>query len=163
MILTGNSKQYLGKAHTKEQVNKLSAEEMDRLFSNYEAKLWGQMVKSQGKSIIRMYSMGACAILGMSNQEVLSEDLESDPCLNSALQRVTCELYYRFGSFLAPLSIGLITSRYYYQNMVLKMEEQMEMTNLTSEQPTTPNKCTGLGASMAAELVIGFWFGLELF
>ena len=55
-----------------------------------------------------MYSMGACAVLGISNQ-----DLENDPFLNSALQRFTCELYYRFGSFLAPLSVGLITSRHY--------------------------------------------------
>ena len=86
---------------------------MDKLFSNYEAKLLGQMVKSLGKSIIRMYSMGACAVLGMTNQDALSEDLEFDPFLNSALQMVTCELYNRFGSFLAPLSVGLTTSRHY--------------------------------------------------
>ena len=54
--------------------------------------------------------MGACAMLGISNQDASSEDLENDPFLNSALQRFTCELYYRFGSFLAPLSVGLITS-----------------------------------------------------
>ena len=71
------------------------------------------MVKSLGKSIINMYSMGACTALRISNQDALSEDLENDPFLNSALQRFTCELYYRFGSFLAPLSIGLITSRHY--------------------------------------------------
>ena len=53
------------------------------------------------------------AVLGMSNQDALSEDLENDPFLNSALQRFTCDLYYRFGSFLAPLSIGIITSRHY--------------------------------------------------
>ena len=71
------------------------------------------MVKSLGKSIINMYSMGACAALGISNQDALSEDLENDPFLNSALQRFTCELYYRFGSFLAPLSAGLFTIRHY--------------------------------------------------
>ena len=57
-----------------------------------------------------MYSMGACAVLGINNQEALSEDLENDPF---SLQRFTCKLYYRFGSFLAPLSIGIITSRHY--------------------------------------------------
>ena len=57
--------------------------------------------------------MGACAALGISNQDALSEDLENDPFLNSALQRLTCELYYRFGSFLAPLSVGIIKSRHY--------------------------------------------------
>ena len=70
------------------------------------------MVKSSGKSIINMYSMGACSELGITNQEALSKDLENNPFLNSALQRFTCELYYRFGSFLA-LSIGIITSRHY--------------------------------------------------
>ena len=43
----------------------------------------------------------------------MSEDLENDPFLNSALQRFTCEVYYRFGLFLAPLSVGIITSRHY--------------------------------------------------
>ena len=112
-VLTGNSKLYLGKVYTEDQLTKLSKEEVERLFNNYEAKLLGQMVKSLGHSIINMYSMGACAVLGISNQEVLSEDFENDPFLNSALQRFTCELYNRFSSFLAPLSIGIITSRHY--------------------------------------------------
>ena len=57
--------------------------------------------------------MAACTGLGINNQDVLSNDLENDPFLNSALQRFTCDLYYRFGSFLAPLSVGLITGRHY--------------------------------------------------
>ena len=40
-VLTGNSKQYLRIAYTEEQVCKLSAEEVDKFFSNYEAKLLG--------------------------------------------------------------------------------------------------------------------------
>ena len=71
------------------------------------------MVKSLGKSIINMYSMRACAALGITNQDALSEDLENDSFLKSALQRFTCELYYRFGSFLAPLSVAIITSKNY--------------------------------------------------
>ena len=112
-ILTGNSKLYLGKVYTEEQLAKLNKEEVEKLFNNYEAKLSGQMVHLLGCSIINMYAMGACSVLGITNQEALSEDLENDPFLNSALQRFTCELYYRFGSFLAPLSVGIITSRHY--------------------------------------------------
>ena len=112
-VLTGNSKLYLDKVYTEEQLAKLSEEEVEKLFNNYEAKLSGQMVKSLGKSILNMYSMGACSALGIRNQEALSEDLENDPFLNYTLQRFTCEPYYRFGSFLAPLSIGIITSRHY--------------------------------------------------
>ena len=43
-VLTGNSKLYLGKVYTEDQLAKLS-EEVDKLFNNYEAKLSGQMVK----------------------------------------------------------------------------------------------------------------------
>ena len=66
-ILTGNSKLYLGKAYTEDQLAKLNDEEVEKLFNNYKAKLSGQMVKSLGCSIINMYLMGACAALGMSN------------------------------------------------------------------------------------------------
>ena len=112
-ILTRNSKLYLGQVYTEEKIKELNEEEVEKLFNNYEAKLSGQMVKSLGCSIINMYSMGACSALGLTNQVALSEDLENDSFLNSALQRFTCELYYRFGSFLAPLSVGIITSRHY--------------------------------------------------
>ena len=50
-ILTGNSKLYLGKTYTEDQLAKLSEEEVEKLFNNYEAKLLGQMVKSFGKSL----------------------------------------------------------------------------------------------------------------
>ena len=76
-----------------------------------------------------MYSMGACSALGISNQDALSEDLENDPFLNSALQRFTCELYYRFGSFLAPLSVGTITSRHYLLSECNKNGERTSGTN----------------------------------
>ena len=112
-VLTGNSKLYLGKVYTEDQLAKLNEKEVEKLFKNYKAKLLGQMVKSLRCSIINMYSMGACAALGITNQDALSEDLENDPFLNSALQRATCELYYRFSSFLAPLSVGIIMSRHY--------------------------------------------------
>ena len=115
-VLTRNSKLYLGKVYTEDQLTKLNKEEVEKLFNNYEAKLSSQMVKSLGKSIINMYSMGACAVLGISSQEALSEDLENlenDPFPNSALQRFTCELYYRFRSFLSQISVGIIMSRHY--------------------------------------------------
>ena len=127
-ILTGNSKLYLGKVYTEEKIKELSEEEVEKPFNNYEAKLSGQMVKSLGCSIINMYSMGACAALGINNQDALSEDLENNPFLNSALQRFTCELYYRFSSFLGPLSIGMIMSRCYLS----KHNENGERTSGTS-------------------------------
>ena len=148
-ILTGNSKLYLGKVYTEDQLAKLSEEEVERLFNNYEAKLLGQMVKSFGKSIINMYSMGACAALGITNQDALNEDLENNPFLNSALLRFTCELYYRFGSFLAPLSVGIIARKHYlYEH------------DKNGERGTGDNK--NGGGSFLGMGMVGFCFGIGL-
>ena len=138
-VLTGNSKLYLGKVYTEEKIKELNEEEVEKLFNNYEAKLSGQMVKSLGCSIINMYSMGACSALEITNQDALSEDLENDPFLNSALQRFTCELYYRFGSFLAPLSIGIITSRHYLSEHNKNGNGKQERTSGTSETGDNKN------------------------
>ena len=138
-VLTENSKLYLGRVYTEDQLAKLSKEEVEKLFNNYEAKLSGQMVKSLGKSIINMYSMGACSALGITNQDALSEDLENNPFLNSALQRFTCKLYYRFGSFLAPLSVGIITSRHY----LYECNKNGERTSGTSETGGAEAPATG--------------------
>ena len=49
-ILTGNSKLYLHKVYT-EKIKELKEEEIEKLLNDYEAKLSGQMVKSDGKVI----------------------------------------------------------------------------------------------------------------
>ena len=74
------------------------------------------MTKSLAKSIINLYSNFACSVLGVGNQQDLSTDLECDPFLNTAMQRFTCDLYYRFGTLLAPVSVGIITGKHYAKN-----------------------------------------------
>ena len=69
------------------------------LLDRYESVLGAQMTKSLGKSVINLYSNIACSVLGIGNRQDLSNDLECDPFLNTALQRLTCDLYYRFGAF----------------------------------------------------------------
>ena len=71
------------------------------------------MTKLLGKSIIHLYSNIACSVLGIGNQQDLSNDLECDPFLNTAMQRFTCDLYYRFDAFLAPVSIAIVTGKHY--------------------------------------------------
>ena len=158
-ILTGNRKLYLGKAYTEDQLAKLSKEEVEKLFNNYEAKLSGQMVKSLGRSIINMYSMGACAVLGITNQDALNEDLENDPFLNSALQRFTCELYYIFSSFLAPLSVGIIMSRHYLSERN-KNGERTNGTIAMGDRGPKRELLSSIGLFIGTRL-LGFWFGVR--
>ena len=98
--------------------------------------------------------MGACAALGITNQDALNEDLENDPFLNSALQGATCELYYRFGSFLAPLSIGIIMSRHYSS----ERNKNGERTNGETSD-LKRELLSSIGLFIGTGLLI-FWFGV---
>ena len=97
-VLSGNSKMYLGKEYTEEQINKMDCNDVNTLLNRYESVLSAQMTISLGKSIINLYSNIACSVLGVGNQQELSTDLECDPFLNTAMQRFTCNFYYRFGA-----------------------------------------------------------------
>ena len=94
------------------------------LLNKYESVLRVQMTKSLGKSVINLYSNIACSVLGTGNQQELSTNLESDPFLNTALQRFSCDLYYCFGALLAPVSVGIITGKHYAKNSITKLNDR---------------------------------------
>ena len=93
-ILSGNSKMYLGKEYTEEQINKMDCNDVNTLSNIYESILSAQMTKSLGKAVLNLYSNLAFSVLGIGNQQELSTDLECDPFFNTAMQRFTCDLYY---------------------------------------------------------------------
>ena len=125
-VLSGNSKQYLGKEYTEQQINEMDGNSVNTLINRYESVLSAQMTKSFGKSVINLYSNLACSVLGVGNQQELSTDLESDPFLNTAMQRFTCDLYYRFDALLAPVSAGIITGKHYAKNSIAKLNDRSD-------------------------------------
>ena len=125
-VLSGNSKMYLGKEYTEEQINKMDCNNVNTLLNRNKSILSSQMTKSLGKSIINLYYNTACSVLGVGNQQELSTDLECDPFLNTAMQRFTCNLYYRVGVLLAPVSVGIITGKHYTKNYITKLNDRSD-------------------------------------
>ena len=99
------------------------------LSNRYQSVLSAQMTKSLGKSVINLYSNVACSVLGIGNQQDSSDDLECDPFLSTAMQRFTSDLYYRFGAFLVPVSVGIITGKHYSKNSVTKLNDRSNNGN----------------------------------
>ena len=71
-VLSGNSKMYLGKEYTEQQINEMDCNSVNALLNRYESVLNAQMTKSLGKSVINLYSNIACSVLGVGNQQELS-------------------------------------------------------------------------------------------
>ena len=115
---------YLGKEYTEQQINEMDCTNVNTLLNRYKSVLSAQMTKSLCKSIINLYSNVACSVLGVGNQQELSTELESDPFLNTALERFTCDSYYRFGTMLAPVSVGIITGKHYAESSITKLNDR---------------------------------------
>ena len=137
-VLSGNSKTYLGKEYIEQQINEMDCTNVNTLLNRYESVSSAQMTKSLGKSVINLYSNIACSVLGIGNQQDLSDDLECGPFLNTALQRLTCDLYYRFDALLAPASIAIITGKHYAKNSVTKLNGKSNSGNC---DPTKSRNC----------------------
>ena len=74
-VLSGNSKMYLRKEYTEEQINEMDCTNVNTLLNRYESVLSAQMTKSLDKSVINLYSNLACSVLGVGNQQELSSCL----------------------------------------------------------------------------------------
>ena len=53
-VLSGNSKMYLGKEYTEQQINEMDYNSINTLLNRYESVLSSQMTKSLGKSVINL-------------------------------------------------------------------------------------------------------------
>ena len=132
---------YLGKEYNEQQINDMDCTNVNTLLNRYESILSAQMTKSLSKSVINLYSNLACSVLGIGNQQELSTDLESDPFLNTTMQRFTCDLYYRFGALLAPVSVGIITGKHYAKNSVTKLNDRTcDSAKRNSNQTEEPSE-----------------------
>ena len=110
----GQARQYLGKAWTVEEIDALGDDEVGKLYARYEARLWAAMTKTLGRAALQLYTAAASLLLPIppENQRPLMEDLESDPFVSHALTSTACELYYRYGKLLAPITAALTTVKY---------------------------------------------------
>ena len=105
---------------------------VEYLLNRYESVLSAQMTKSLGKSVINLYLNVTCSVLGIGNQQDLSNDLGCDPFLNTAMQRFTCDLYCHFVAFLAPVSVGVTTDKHYAKNSGTKLNDRSDNGNCES-------------------------------
>lgn len=110
----GKARQYLGRAITAEQIDSTPDDEIEKLYARYESRLGAAMTQTLGAAAVQLYATAAGAILPIppENHPKLIADLEADPFISHALSTVACELYHRYGMYLAPLTAAVTTARY---------------------------------------------------
>ena len=101
-----------GQAFTADKIDALDNTEIDKMYARYEARLGAAMTKTLGSATLQLYAGVASMFLPIENQPGLIADLEGDPFVGHALSSATCELYHRYGVFLAPFTAALTTMKH---------------------------------------------------
>ena len=114
IVVGGQARQYIGKSLNAEQIEAMPADQVDRLYTRYEARLGATMTKTLGQAAIQLYAAAAGRVLPIppTSQPALMAELEADPFVSHAVSALACELYHRYGMFLAPLTAALTTARH---------------------------------------------------
>ena len=114
IVAGGTARKYLGKQLTLAQVDEMTDDEVSKHYCRYEARLGASMTKTLGASALQMYSLVAGTFLPIppENQPQLVSDLIEDPFVEHALTTACCELYYRYGMYLAPLTAAMTTVKH---------------------------------------------------
>ena len=142
----GRARQYLGKALSVDQVENMEDEEVEKLYGRYEARLGAAMTKTLGAAALQLYTSVATMFLPIPPEEQpeLLAELEADPFVEHAVSSATCEMYHRFGMYLAPVTAALTTLRHCWFG---HGAHNMDDTDVTSEDggrsDDTGTECLG--------------------
>ena len=112
IVAGGTAQKYIGNRLTLAQIDEMGDDEIFKHYGRYEARLGASMTKTLGASALQMYALVAGNLLPIppENHALLVADFEEDPFVEHALTTACCELYYRYGMYLAPLAAAMTTA-----------------------------------------------------
>ena len=137
LIAGGKGGQYLGSSYTTDKIDKMTDDEVDKLYARYEARLGAVMTKTLGSSVLQLFASIAGMLLPIppDNQSKLVQDLDEDPFVGHALSTACCELYHKYGMFLAPLTAAITTAKY------CQFRHKSNTNNIDGSCTTTAGSC----------------------
>jgi hypothetical protein len=113
---------FKGKNVTLEMVDVMSDADVEELNSRVEARLGAVMSKSLGSSLL--HCLGATTNTGRREKR-FSQRVGRRPVRLTWLQATCCELYYRYGMYLAPLSETVITAKHCNWQLMKSSDERV--------------------------------------
>ena len=138
----GKTRQYLGTELSIEQIQQMSPQDIEKYHCRYEAQLGSRMVRSVGQTALTLYAKLVSLFAPIDSEQDLTYDLTQDPVVTKSLESLACDLYYRFGTLLAPLIMGLITVNHIDFNYIKNERTRESGESEPPEQSTSAGELT---------------------
>lgn len=98
--------------HPMDKLCDMTDEEIDAEYEKYQRRIGAVMVKTIGKTLLTLYSNIVSYFVNIEDTARLIEELDEDPFIDHAMNKTCCELYHKYGMYLAPLTTIITTAKY---------------------------------------------------
>ena len=96
-----------------ERLCNMTDEEIDAEYEHYERRVGAVLVKTLGKTLLTLYSNVVSYFITIDDIPELIQELNEDPFIDHAMNRTCCELYHKYGMYLAPLTTIITTAKHF--------------------------------------------------
>lgn len=149
VVISGKSKEYLGKQYSTNEIESLDEKDLAKLYARYEGVLGGLITKTLKRHICNSYTKLVeffCPAvsngkLKLEQSDELAQQLNEGPFIDLALTSLTCQMYHKYGHFLAPFEVAILTSNFVKMNLDESSEQQVadQKLELKNNQSTNSN------------------------
>ena len=143
LVSTGKSKEAIGVQLTHEQLKRLTDKEVEKYYKRYETFVGSKTTESMVDSLLTLLTRGLQMVIEIDDVDAMKKELKEDFIINKEMTDFVGSLSLKYGKFLAPISVALITAKHIDFNSHLekkdkaKLEEIPEHTSPIAEQLQT--------------------------
>jgi hypothetical protein len=121
--------------NTEDEVSQMTDEQVRKVYLSFNKKVIDQtansfldlMATTYVTVVDKVIPMATNKKLKVVEHDKLARDLKKDVFVKAAIDRFFPSLYYKYGTFLAPFSVGIQTIGHLEKNITIENEEPKEI------------------------------------
>lgn len=133
IVASGESKKYLGKTYTIEEIDEMGQDEKDLLLARYNAIKQAEYASSLKDSFCSVVAEVGCKVLSIKNVKGVKQDLTNDPFITAMVGHIASAVFSTFGFAFTPVAVGSILAKH-------KLTEKYDSEAINDNKTTTDNK-----------------------
>ena len=112
LVSTGKAKEAISVQLTHEQLKRLTDKEVEKYYKRYETFVCSKTTKSMVDSLLTLLTRGLEMVVEIDDIDAMKKELKEDYIINKEMTDFVGSLALKYGKFLAPISVALITAKH---------------------------------------------------
>lgn len=132
IVASGDSKKYLGKKYTIEDIDSIGQDEKDELMARYTAIKQAEYASSLKDTFCSVVAEVGCKVLSIKNVKGVKQDLANDPFTTSMVGHLASAVFSTFGFAFTLVVVGSILAKH-------KLSEKYDSDEIDDKNDANPS------------------------